>query len=136
MKWQVIDKKHNSAKNKTQEYNITLEATEDNNIVEVKVTVPACPRGQRPVAWHTTNVSDWLREKGYDIASVLQSQTITDASTVAQTGTYSFSLKQTQNKVKQTRTNKTKKNSTKSSADSKTDRISKTVTSALNTDTE
>jgi len=136
MKWQVLDKKHNPAKNKTQEYNITLETTEKNNTVEVKVTVPACPKGQRPVVWHAINVLNWLQQKGYDVTDVLQSETLTDASAVGQTGTYSFSLGQPRNKVKQTRTNKTKKNSTKSSADPKTNKISKTVAPVLNTDTE
>lgn len=134
MKWQVIDKKHNSAKNITQEYNITLETTEKNNIVEVKVTVPVCPRGQRPVTWHATNVLNWLQQKGYDVVDALQTETLTDAT--AQTGTYSFSLKQKQNKTKQSRTSKTKKNSTKSSLTPRTTTTANVVTSNLNTDVE
>jgi hypothetical protein len=136
MKWQVVDKKYNSAKNTTQEYNITLETTEENNTVEVKVTVPACPKGQRPVTWNAINVLNWLQQQGYNVSNTLSSETLTDASAIANTGTYSFSIKQAQNKTKQTKTNKTRKNSTKSSAPSRTDKTANVVTSNLNIDTE
>lgn len=94
MKWQVVDEKHNSAKNIIQKYNIDIETTKSGNTLEAKVTVPACPRGQRPVVWSELDVMRWLNEKGYDITSTLQSETLSDA--VANTVTYSFSLKQKQ----------------------------------------
>tara|TARA_R110000796_G_scaffold48626_4_gene116501 strand:+ start:360 stop:770 length:411 start_codon:yes stop_codon:yes gene_type:complete len=108
MKWQVTDKKYNPATGKTQEYNIAIDTTEKDNMVEVRVTVPPCPRGQRPVTWHATNVLSWLKEKGLNVVDTLQTETLTDAT--AKTGTYSFSLRQKQNKVRHAKTNKTRKN--------------------------
>jgi hypothetical protein len=136
MKWQVTDKKYNPATRKTQEYNIVIETTEKNNMVKAEVTVPACPRGQRPVVWHTTNVSTWLKEKGFDIADILQTETLSD--TTNMTGTYSFSLKQKQHKNKQRNTNKIRKTLVKPSI-AAPNRLSATddiVVSNLITETE
>ena len=94
MKWQVVDEKYNPGKKITQKYNIDISASKKENILEVKVTVPACPRRQRPVSWHSHDVIRWLKEEGYDIGDTLKSETLTDVKN--NTATYLFSLKQKQ----------------------------------------
>tara|TARA_R110000824_G_scaffold399263_1_gene604499 strand:+ start:10895 stop:11293 length:399 start_codon:yes stop_codon:yes gene_type:complete len=110
MKWQVTDKKYNPATGKTQEYNIAIDTTEKDNMVEVRVTVPVCHRDSRPVTWNSHDVIGWLKENNIVVESIIRDYALENTGTC--TRTYSFVKKR--NDVKQVRKNKTNKNSTKS----------------------
>lgn len=90
MKWQITDKKTNLATGKVQEYVITLDTTQTSDRLVVEVTVPECPRNQRPVTWHARDVCGWLAEKGIKVDKTLKRETLKDIYTCK--AEYTFSL--------------------------------------------
>lgn len=110
MKWQLVDKKHNTGKNVIQEYNIELQTTQVNNLLEVNVKVNHCPRRQRPVTWNVTDVVGWLNDKGLTVGSPLATPILQDIGDC--TAVFTFKMKkQTTNNNKVSK-KKTKKNTT------------------------
>ena len=90
MKWELKETKKNPATGKTQEYKIIVETTKIDNVLKATVTVPACPRGQRPTSWHSKDVLNWLQQKGIAVDKPLSSKTLTDIT--SETKTFDFSL--------------------------------------------
>lgn len=106
MKWQIVDKKHNTGKNVIQEYNIELQTTQTNNLLEVNVKVNHCPRRQRPVTWNVTDVVGWLNDKGVTVGGSVKSPILQDIGDC--TAVFTFKMKK-----QTTDTNKISKKKTK-----------------------
>tara|TARA_E500000305_G_C3999117_1_gene226305 strand:+ start:740 stop:1120 length:381 start_codon:yes stop_codon:yes gene_type:complete len=125
MKWELKERKANPATGKIQEYKIIVETTKGTDTIEAKVSVPPCPRGQRPTSWHSSDVSNWLKEKGLDIDKPLTSKTLTDVK--AMTKTFTFSLKKKKKIPVQAKTTRSR---------SKKMPIKKTLTTSAETESE
>ena len=106
MKWQIVDKKHNVGKGTIQEYNIELETTQTNNLLEVNVKVNHCPRRQRPVTWNTSDVTKWLNDKGIIVEGSVNTPILQDIGDC--TAVFTFKMKK-----QTTNTNKISKKKTK-----------------------
>jgi len=106
MKWELKETKKNPATGKTQEYKILIETVTRGDVLEAKVTSPNCPRGQRPIIWHTVDVLNWLKQKGLAVDKPLKNNTLTDIT--SETKTFAFLL----NKTKKASTTKSRSTST------------------------
>tara|TARA_R110000765_G_scaffold296980_1_gene392088 strand:+ start:2396 stop:2767 length:372 start_codon:yes stop_codon:yes gene_type:complete len=101
--WVVQETKENLTTGKNQHYDITIQVVRENDIINVLTSVNICPRGQRPTTWHSGNVADWLKQKGYNIEKVIRQQTLKDIEEGK--AEYVFSLKKEKKVLKPLKSN-------------------------------
>lgn len=78
MKWEVTDTKHNIANDTSRDYTIIIEATKNDNKLEVVVTVPKKPSKVKPVSWSNQEVKNWVKDKGFNISKTLTKNVLTN----------------------------------------------------------
>ena len=78
MKWEVIDTKHNIANDTSRDYTIIIEATKNDNKLDVVVTVPKKPSKVKPVSWSNQEVKNWVKDKGFNISKTLTKNVLTN----------------------------------------------------------
>jgi len=106
MKWEVIDTKHNVANDTSRDYTIIIEATKNDNTLDVVVTVPKKPSKIKPVSWSNQEVKNWVKDKGFNISKTLTKNVLTNEIENSKIYRYELVLPAPKPTSKQTKTRK------------------------------